>query len=198
VSRLKVACVGTGFIAGRHLAALDGIPEVELVAVADAVLERAEAAAQPLGSRAYGNGLALLAAEDLDAVWLCVPPFAHGPLERAALERGLPFFVEKPLAADLSVAQAIADDVRARGLRTAVGYHWRYLDVVEQAQHLLRGTPPQLLLGQWLDAARRAVVVTTGRVGRPAGRAEHAPVRPGQATGRRSRQRHRGGCHAAA
>jgi predicted dehydrogenase len=156
VRRLRIGCVGTGFIAGRHLAALSALPEVEVVAVADPVLARAEAAAQPFGARVHGDGLALLAAEDLDAVWLCVPPGGHGPLEQAALDRDLPFFVEKPLGTDLTVAEAVADGVRAKGLATAVGYHWRYLHVVEQVQELLRGAAPQLLLGQWLDATPRA------------------------------------------
>lgn len=156
MSRLRVACVGTGFIAGRHLDALLAMPEVEVVAVADPDAGRAAAAAARAGGRAYADGLVLLATEDLDAVWLCVPPFAHGPLEQAALARGLPFFVEKPIAVDLAGAQVVADGVRATGLRTAVGYHWRYLDVVEQARILLEERPAQLLVGQWLDATPAA------------------------------------------
>lgn len=156
MSRLRVACVGTGFIAGRHLDALLAMPEVEVVAVADPDADRAAAAAARAGGRAYADGLVLLATEDLDAVWLCVPPFAHGPLEQAALARGLPFFVEKPIAVDLAGAQPVADGVRATGLRTAVGYHWRYLDVVEQARILLEERPAQLLVGQWLDTTPAA------------------------------------------
>jgi predicted dehydrogenase len=144
--------VGTGFIAGRHLGALAAMPDVDVVAVADPLVERAAATADRLGARSYDDGLALLAAEDLDAVWLCVPPFAHGPLALAALARQLPFFAEKPLGVDMTAAQAIADGVRDQELQTAVGYHWRYLDVVDQARGLLRERPPQLLLGQWLDA----------------------------------------------
>lgn len=156
MSRLRVACVGTGFIAGRHLAALSGFPDVSVVAVADPEADRAQAAAQRYGARAYDDGLALLEQEELDAVWLCVPPFAHGPLEQAAVDRGLPFFVEKPLAADLGTARSIAERVRAAGLLTAVGYHWRSLDVVEQAAGALAGRDVQLLTGHWLDATPAA------------------------------------------
>jgi myo-inositol 2-dehydrogenase/D-chiro-inositol 1-dehydrogenase len=151
VSRLRVACVGTGFIAGRHLAALAGLDDVEVVAVADPVRERADAAAGPVGARAYDDGLALLETEELDAVWLCVPPFAHGPLEQAAVARSLPFFVEKPLSADLATAVDVAARVRTSGLLTGVGYHWRHLALVQQAAELLRATPAQLVTGTWLD-----------------------------------------------
>jgi len=154
--RLKVGCVGAGFIAGRHLGALAAMPDVEVVAVADPVAERGAVVADRLGARAYDDGLAMLGTEDLDAVWLCVPPFAHAPLALTALARRLPFFAEKPLGIDMSAAQTIADGVRAQGLLTAVGYHWRYLDVVDQARERLRDRPPQLLLGQWLDATPAA------------------------------------------
>jgi myo-inositol 2-dehydrogenase/D-chiro-inositol 1-dehydrogenase len=151
VSRLQVGVVGTGFIAGRHLAALTAFPDAEVVAVADPVRERAEAAAARCGARSYGDGLALLDTEELDAVWLCVPPFAHGPLEAAAVARGLPFFVEKPLALDLSTAEAVAAEVARTGLRTAVGYHWRHLGVVRRAAETVPAREAQLVTGSWLD-----------------------------------------------
>ena len=151
MTRLRVGCVGTGFIAGEHLRALAGFDDVEVVAVADTVPERAQQAADRYGGRPYGDGLALLEAEDLDAVWLCVPPFAHGSLESAAVDRGIPFFVEKPLAMDLSIARTVADQVAASGLTTAVGYHWRHLNVVQRAADLLADAPAQLVTGYWLD-----------------------------------------------
>jgi myo-inositol 2-dehydrogenase/D-chiro-inositol 1-dehydrogenase len=151
MTRLRVGCVGTGFIAGQHLRALAGFDDVDVVAVADTVLERAQQAADRSGARAYGDGMTLLGSEDLDAVWLCVPPFAHGALETAAIERGVPFFVEKPLGLDLPAAQELADQVSASGLTTAVGYHWRHLEVVQRAAELLAGTPAQLVTGYWLD-----------------------------------------------
>ncbi len=151
MSRLRVGCVGTGFIAARHLAALSGFPDVEIVAVADAAADRVEAVAARHGARAYDSGLALLETEELDAVWLCVPPFAHGDLEDAAIDRGLPVFVEKPLSTELEPAVRIADRVREAGLLTSVGYHWRFLSIVEQAGALVREAPARLVTGAWLD-----------------------------------------------
>jgi predicted dehydrogenase len=152
VRRLKVGCVGTGFIAGRHLAALASFDDVDVVAVADPLPGRAEAAALAHDARAYDDGMALLEGEELDAVWICVPPFAHGALERAAVERGLPFLVEKPLANDLDTAVDIADRVLSSGVLAAVGYHWRYLSIVEKAGALLAGSAPSLVNGYWLDS----------------------------------------------
>jgi predicted dehydrogenase len=63
------------------------------------------------------------------------------------LERVMPFFVEKPLAVDLSTAETIAEGVRRHGIITAVGYFWRYLDIVERARQLLSRTEPRLAVG---------------------------------------------------
>ncbi|MCL3819369.1 Gfo/Idh/MocA family protein [Aeromicrobium wangtongii] len=150
--RLRLGCVGTGFIAGKHLAALSSFEDVDVVAVADNVEERAAAAAAAHDARCYTDGVDLVESEDLDAVWFCVPPFAHGHLEEAAVRHELPFFVEKPLAHDLITAERIAGLVKSAGLLTAVGYHWRYLDLVKKVQAFVQDRPPLLLTGHWLDS----------------------------------------------
>lgn len=144
--------MGTGFIAGRHLQALSRLPDVSLVAVADALPERAQAVAAEYDVRPWTSGEEMLEQEDLDAVWLCVPPFAHGPLEQLAAKRGLPFFVEKPIALDLDTALEVAAAVREHEVTAAVGYHWRHLPMVRRAAALLEESPAQLAMGYWLDA----------------------------------------------
>jgi predicted dehydrogenase len=148
--KIRIGFIGGGGIASRHISNLMACDNVELVGVADPMLGRAEAAAVRFGGQAYAHHEAMLDNQALDAVYICVPPFAHGPLEVAALERRVPFFIEKPLALDYTTAQAIAAAVEAQGLITAVGYHWRYLDIVERAQELVHRNPARLALGYWL------------------------------------------------
>lgn len=150
--RTRIGFIGAGGIAQRHLGVLEGFEDVEIAAFADPVPERATAAAERFGARSYGDAEAMLSAERLDALYICVPPFAHGEPERAAIARHLPFFVEKPLALDLDTAAGIGEAVAEAKLVTACGYHWRYLDTVDEAKDILAGNPAQLLSGYWLDA----------------------------------------------
>ena len=150
-SLTRIGIVGAGGIAGRHLGVLTSFPDVAVVAVADTDHARAAALAAPLGATAFDSVDAMLNDVTLDALFICVPPFAHGPAERAAIAAGLPFFVEKPLTADLATAEAIAAEVKAAGLITAVGYHWRYLEPVDAARRALGDAVPQLMTGFWLD-----------------------------------------------
>lgn len=149
---IRIGFIGAGGIAHRHFGVLDRFEDVEIVAIGDVDLGRAEEAAQRFGARAFDDVEAMLDAVELDALYICVPPFAHGAPERAAIARALPFFVEKPVALDLATAQAIAAEVEAAGLITAVGYHWRYLDTVDEVRRLIAHNPPRLLSGYWLDS----------------------------------------------
>ncbi len=148
---VRIGFIGAGGIASRHLGDLIGFEDVQVVALADPALERAQAQAERCGAKSYSDYQEMLDREKLDALYICVPPFAHGPLEMAALDRDLPFFVEKPLAIDLATAERIAQRVASQGLVTGVGYHWRYLDTTEEAQTLLSQNPARLALGYWLD-----------------------------------------------
>jgi myo-inositol 2-dehydrogenase/D-chiro-inositol 1-dehydrogenase len=145
---VRVGLVGAGGVGTRHARTLAGFDDVDLVAICDPVATSAEVLS---GEVAAGHvpDLAGLLTLGLDAVWLCVPPFAHGDLELSVVRAGLPFFVEKPLAADLSVAEQVAAEVSAAGLPTATGYHWRHLDTVERARSALAGTAVRLVDARW-------------------------------------------------
>lgn len=147
----RLGFIGAGGIAHRHFGVLEQMDDVRIVAVADTDLGRAEEAAGRFGAKAFADHAAMLAEVDLDAVYICVPPFAHGEVERACIARGLPFFVEKPLSLDLALAEDISAEVERAGLITAVGYHWRYLDTVDEARAQLARNPAHLMTGFWLD-----------------------------------------------
>lgn len=149
--RTKVGFVGAGVIASRHLGNLLGFPDVLVVAVADVDPRRGSEFARRFDGHAYPSATAMLEGERLDAVYMCVPPAAHGDPERAVIEHALPFFVEKPLATELEAAERIAAGVERAGLVTAAGYHWRYLSTTERARELLAERPARLALGYWLD-----------------------------------------------
>jgi predicted dehydrogenase len=163
---IRAGLVGAGAVGARHARTLAGLVDVELVGICDPARTAAEALAAELGVP-VAKDLDGLIAMGVDALWLCVPPFAHGQLELAVVRAGLPFFVEKPLAADLLVAQRVADAVLAAGLPTATGYHWRHLDTVHEARRVLSGRRVRLLDARWWGSTPPAA--WWGREGRSGG-----------------------------
>jgi predicted dehydrogenase len=132
---------------------------VSVVGVADPAGDRAAALAATVGAQAFADAPALIdglgGVDGLDALYVCTPPFARGEpdgAEALAAELGLPLFVEKPLAADLPTAEAVAELVAEAGIPTGTGYHWRHLDTLGHARAALEGAggPPGLVVGRWV------------------------------------------------
>jgi predicted dehydrogenase len=147
----RVGFVGAGAVATRHARTLLGFGDAEVVAVADPAPGHARRLAELAGAAVYTRHLDMLDREDLDAVYVCVPPFAHGAPELAVIGADLPFFVEKPVAIDLATAERIAERLDGRDLVTCTGYHWRWLDIFDRARALLDGNPARLAQLYWLD-----------------------------------------------
>jgi predicted dehydrogenase len=151
LERVRIGMVGAGAVAARHVRTLLAMDGVEVAAVADPALDRARELAGQAGAAAYPNHMELLDGERLDAVYICVPPFAHGAPELAVIDAGLPMFVEKPVAIDEETAAAIAARLERRPLVTCTGYHWRWLDIFDRAAELLADRPARLVQCSWLD-----------------------------------------------
>ena len=148
---VRIGMVGAGAVAARHVRTLLAMDGVEVAGVADPALERARELAGQAGAPAYPNHMELLEAERPDAVYICVPPFAHGAPELAVIDAGLPMFVEKPVAIDQETAATIAARLAERPVLTCTGYHWRWLDIFDRAVELLADRPPRLVQCFWLD-----------------------------------------------
>ncbi len=146
----KVGFVGAGGVASRHAQTLTQFPQVRLVAVTDVDVARSRWFADEYGGTAVPD-LEDLLDVGLDAVYVCVPPFAHGAVEETVASAGVALFVEKPLGVDCAVPERVAQAVAAAGVVTATGHHWRYSTAVRQARQLLADRPCRLAIGSWLD-----------------------------------------------
>ena len=146
----KIAFIGAGGIAGKHIQSLAKIQGVSIVGVCDVDAAKAAARAQEAGARAFADFNEMLDAARPDGVYVCVPPHAHGPAEMACVKRRMAFIVEKPLSNDLAVARKIGSRVRAAGLIAAAAYQNRYRKGVRRARELLADRPVSLIYGGWL------------------------------------------------
>ncbi|MBT3291109.1 MAG: Gfo/Idh/MocA family oxidoreductase [Victivallales bacterium] len=138
---LRIGFVGVGGIAQRHLGNAALRDDVEIVGHADIVPERAQAAADKFGGLPYDDCVALYEAQKPDAVIICTSPDAHGRIEEEAAARGIPFFVEKPVAVDVARAARVKKAVDAAGITTQVGYMYRFSEAVRHAKKLLADRP---------------------------------------------------------
>jgi predicted dehydrogenase len=147
---LRVGILGAGGVARRHAATLAAMPDVALVGVTDPDRDRAADLAATVATTPAPD-LGDLLARDVDAVWVCVPPFAHGEAEERLAAAGVAVFVEKPLGLDVATAQRVSAAVSAAGVATSTGHHWRSSTVVTRAREVLDGRTVRLVGATWLD-----------------------------------------------
>src|SRR5207247_10704835 len=105
MSRLRVAVIGVGHLGKEHARILAGMPDVELVGVADVNGAQAEAVARRLGTQAYCDYWPLL--NLVDAASIVVPTTHHKAVAADFLRRRIPLLVEKPLAANHAPARPL-------------------------------------------------------------------------------------------
>lgn len=109
MSPLRLGIAGCGRIVERgYLPAARDLSGVEIAAVADPVAERAERLVAGTGIATFASVEEMVAAGTVEAIVVAVPVDHHLEVARIAAEGGLPSLVEKPPAADLAGALALA------------------------------------------------------------------------------------------
>lgn len=147
---VKVAIIGSGGMAKAHLPGLKEMAGAEIVGFCDTVMERAKAMADEHGGAAFKDPGKMLDVTSADCCYVLLPPFAHGKAEMACIDRGVPFFVEKPINNNWKQACQIAEAVTARGIITSAGYMNRYRKGIQTAKKLLAGDPAVYVQGGWI------------------------------------------------
>ncbi|HEY5837196.1 Gfo/Idh/MocA family protein [Streptomyces sp.] len=122
---MRVGLLGTGPWALRtHGPALAAHPGVELVGVWGRRPEAAARVAAEFGARPYGDADALIDA--VDAVAIALPPHLQAPLAVRAATAGRHLLLDKPLAATVEDARAVADAVAAADVASVVFFTLRF------------------------------------------------------------------------
>jgi predicted dehydrogenase len=142
VTPVRVGVVGLQYAAATHLpvyAALAREGLVELVAVATAHRETAEAAAREHGvPRAHVGFEALCADPGVDLVDVATRPSRHRPMVEAALAAGKHVLCEAPLAPSVADAEALADAAARAGAVAAVDMQSRFWPGTAELRRLVR------------------------------------------------------------
>ncbi len=137
LEKVRIGFVGVGGIAHSHLGRLQEIEAAEIVGLCDVVQERVEEAAAQFGGAVFVDYERMLGEVEMDALYVCVPPFAHERAEILAAERGIHLFVEKPVVMRLGQGLEILEAVERAGILSSVGYSLRYTAPVQAARAFL-------------------------------------------------------------
>jgi predicted dehydrogenase len=141
--RLRLGILGCGHLTQkgllRHLLQEDFREHAEVVALCDAVPERARTVAEQYGvARAFSEPEAILADGALDAVLVITPVQRHYEHTMACLRAGMHVYVQKTMALTAAQAQELVMTAAERGLTLAAAPGQMLCPAYQQMKRILQ------------------------------------------------------------
>lgn len=137
---LRIAILGTGYMASVHGKNLASLPGISIVSVCGTSIEKARefVLTQHNGkAKAYADFAQMLDMEKPDAIVVTLPPYAHNGQVELAASRGVHLLVEKPIALTVERARSQVGACKTAGIITQVGYHLRFSPIIERIRELI-------------------------------------------------------------
>lgn len=137
--KIKVGIIGVGVIGRHHIKGFSAHPNAEVIAVADIDERKAKEAAQQFKiENAFADYREMLRMDELDAVAICTPPFAHMRPTIDAAAAGKHVLCEKPMALNAREAKEMVEACRSAGVKLGICHgRARFSDPVEYAKSLV-------------------------------------------------------------
>lgn len=132
--KLRFGLLGCGVIGPLHARAIASLPDAEVIAAADTVIEKAQKLAASYGARAYASLDEMLAGEKLDVVMIGLPSGMHGEYACRAMRAGCHVIVEKPMEIHLQAIDEMLRVQQASGVKLAVISQHRFDPAVQQVR----------------------------------------------------------------
>ena len=126
--KLRVAVIGAGYIGRINTEAMTKLGDVEVVAVCNHHIEKAEALIKELGlsARAYADWNGMLDNEKPDAAGIFLPHHLHKQCFFDCCERGVDVIIEKALANTYADCVEMIEAAQRAGIRATVCQTQRY------------------------------------------------------------------------
>jgi len=134
---VKIGVIGLVKMGLSHLSIVRTHPDVKVVGVCDATGYVLDVMAKYTGLAPFGDYRELLDGAKPDAVLIATPSRSHGEIARAALERGVHVFVEKPFCLSLEEAHELVALARRTQAVNQVGYHYRFVGAFKEAARVV-------------------------------------------------------------
>ena len=148
---MKIAFIGVGGIAGNYRGSLKKLGrEREVVGICDINAERAQSVAEEHGAQAFSDHQEMLSSLKPDAVFVSIPPGAHGSQVADVACGGAAVFVAKPVGLDWDLVRRNRDVIESAGVLSQAGYMARYSDTTERARQIIGERQIGMGLGRFM------------------------------------------------
>lgn len=118
MEKTRIGLLGSGFVAGVHMEAMNYVPEAEVFAVYSRNKDHARDFAERHGIPHYFDDYKkLLEMDEIDVVLVCLPNFLHAKVTVDAANAGKHVIVEKPLCMTLEEADRMIEACKRNNVK---------------------------------------------------------------------------------
>lgn len=139
-TKIRMGIIGTGLIFNRHYSGIKTSQDAELTAICDrdetALREKAKLLELP-ENHVFTDHKDMLDSGLIDAVSICTPNNTHVRIALDALERGIPFVMEKPVGVNDEEVQTLLRAVSEKNLKNMVCFTYRFKAAARYARHII-------------------------------------------------------------
>ncbi len=134
---ISLTLVGLGKMGLSHLAMIRPHPDVDVVGICDSAGYLLDVLGKYTGVATFTDYERMLESTRPDAVIIATPSALHASMVRAAIERDIHVFCEKPLFLDPADGIELTHLADSRGLVTQVGYHNKFVGAFQEVKRLV-------------------------------------------------------------
>lgn len=134
---IRLAVVGLGKMGLSHHAMINAHPRVHVAAVCDATGYVLDVLNKYTGVPTYTDFDLMLQEVELDAIIIATPSSLHSKMVKAALDKNLHVFCEKPFCLNTKEGEALLRSADEKQLVNQVGYHYRFVGAFQEVKRLL-------------------------------------------------------------
>ena len=149
------AIIGLGYMGKVVLEVLYGMPEVDVVAVADPEIDSLSKTIKEYGiERAVEDYSSLLGGDDIDVFHNCTPSHLHFDINKEIIQHDQNLITEKPLALSAEKAEELLALSKSSNSNVGLNFCYRYYPVIQEAAARVRNNEvgqPNVVMGSYLQ-----------------------------------------------
>jgi predicted dehydrogenase len=138
----RMGVIGCGGISAGHIRGILDSPDLEIGALCDILPEKLEEKAAMCGATEdmlYSDYIAMMESGKVDAVSICTPNNMHFRMAMDAVERGIPYAVEKPMCNSEGDAAKLLAETEKQNVKNMVCFSYRFKAAARYARDLILG-----------------------------------------------------------
>lgn len=138
MDKFNMGVMGTGIIAAKMAAAINGLEEVNAYAAASRDLSKAQKFAEEWGFETYyGSYEEMVQDSDINLIYVATPHPFHYENAKLCMEHGKSVLVEKPFTVNAKQAKKLLDLAKEKGVFLAEAIWTRYMPGVSKIKDII-------------------------------------------------------------